>query len=508
MMPLAIFPAILNTLWQGVALAGLVWVTLRWVRVNAATRCVIWWAVLAMLVVLPIAPRLAVRGHVSRVAPTRGRVAPASYSLPQDVNEAPAIVTVPERPAARWPFMILGLWAGVFFYRLVRIGQSFVYLRAVKRNAAVSDVELPEVGRRARLLVSPDIASPMAVGFLRPAVILPADLSEQITREELDQIVLHEVAHLARRDDWWNLLGRLIGAALASGVFGRGSRIGDRIEMLLQSGRYFSTRVSLRRVAAGVFALCCLAAGGSFAPRWIAFAQAPSGKLAFEVASIRPHDGPLHCIRCFSSSGPRLTLEGYNLMQFVLEAYNLKPYQVSWAAAAEQQDIYYDVIAKAEGDSAPTKDEFRKMMQAMLAQRFNFKFHREMKSMPVWALVVGKYGPTFRESGPDDPVVNNHGVNGRKQNVVLSQGSIESLTDSIRGTFFVSDRPVLDKTGLTGKYTLKLEATPEFRINDNLQPGDISVFDAVQAQLGLKLESQKADIEVLVVDHMEKPSGN
>lgn len=70
------------------------------------------------------------------------------------------------------------------------------------------------------------------------------------------------------------------------------------------------------------------------------------------------------------------------------------------------------------------------------------------------------------------------------------------------------DRPVLDKTGLTGKYDIKLEATPEFRINNNPQPEDISIFDAVQNQLGLKLEPQKAMLEILVVDHAEKPSPN
>ena len=70
------------------------------------------------------------------------------------------------------------------------------------------------------------------------------------------------------------------------------------------------------------------------------------------------------------------------------------------------------------------------------------------------------------------------------------------------------DRPVIDKTGLTGKYEIRLEATPEFRINNNPQPEDLRIFDAIQQQLGLKLEPQKAGIEVLVVDRMDKPSAN
>jgi uncharacterized protein (TIGR03435 family) len=71
------------------------------------------------------------------------------------------------------------------------------------------------------------------------------------------------------------------------------------------------------------------------------------------------------------------------------------------------------------------------------------------------------------------------------------------------------DRPVIDKTGLTGKYDIRLEATPEFRINNNNpQPNDLSVFEAVQQQLGLRLEAQKSMMDAMVVDHVEKPSGN
>jgi uncharacterized protein (TIGR03435 family) len=167
----------------------------------------------------------------------------------------------------------------------------------------------------------------------------------------------------------------------------------------------------------------------------------------------------------------------------------------------------YDIAAKAEGDGSPTRAEFRPMLQTLLAERFNLKFHRETRAMPVYALVVGKNGPKFKESAPDAPRVANFGVNGRNQNMTLTQATIDTVADTIKGIFFV-DRPVLDKTGLTGKYDIKLEATPEFRINNNPQPDDISVFDTIEQQLGLKLEPQKANVEVLVVDHIEKPSEN
>ena len=81
------------------------------------------------------------------------------------------------------------------------------------------------------------------------------------------------------------------------------------------------------------------------------------------------------------------------------------------------------------------------------------------------------------------------------------------VAQDIKGAFFL-DRPVLDQTGLTGLYDVNIEATPEFRFNKSSEPGDVSVFTAVQEQLGLKLQPGRAQIEVLVIDHIEKPADN
>jgi uncharacterized protein (TIGR03435 family) len=228
---------------------------------------------------------------------------------------------------------------------------------------------------------------------------------------------------------------------------------------------------------------------------WIS-AQAP----AFEVASIRANPGPWHVMLGYSSSGPRLTLEAWRPFALIMEAYDLKTYQVSFTPS---DDALYDIAAKAEGDGTPTKAEFRLMLRRLLADRFNLKFHREMRELPVYAMVVGKGGVKFKENAAEKPAKSYGGVNGRNQYMELSQGTMEMVADRIG-----VDRPVIDKTGLTGKYDIRLEATPEFRINNNPQPDDLRIFDAIQQQLGLKLEPQKASMEVLVVDHMDKPSAN
>ena len=229
---------------------------------------------------------------------------------------------------------------------------------------------------------------------------------------------------------------------------------------------------------------------------------------SFEVASIKPNPGPWHVLLGYSSSGPRLTLEAYTVSDLIEEAYGLKNFQVMLAESRARQVVYdahFNIVAKAEGDGTPTKGEFRLMLQRLLEERFNLKSHREMKELPVYALVVGKDGPKFKESAPDAVLNSKHGVNGRNQTMTLVKATMESLADDISRDFGI-DRPVLDKTALTGTYDIKLEATPEFRINHGSASDDISVFTAVREQLGLKLEPEKGPVEVLVIDHVEKPS--
>lgn len=231
---------------------------------------------------------------------------------------------------------------------------------------------------------------------------------------------------------------------------------------------------------------------------------------SFEVASIRPNPGPWHTLHGYSSSGPMLTLEAYTVSDLIGEAYGLKNYQVTMAESGMQPIVYgtyYNIVAKAEGDGTPTEAEFMLMIQSLLKDRFNLKFHREMKAMPVYALVVGKNGPKFHKSAADAVFMSEHGVNGRNQTMTLTKATMESLANDI-GQDFGIDRPIVDKTALTETYDVKLEATPEFRLNRGSDPGDISIFTAVQEQLGLRLKPTKAPVQVLVIDHIERPSEN
>lgn len=223
----------------------------------------------------------------------------------------------------------------------------------------------------------------------------------------------------------------------------------------------------------------------------------------FEVASVKALEPPYAALNKISSSGPRLNMEGVNLRLLLRYAYNLKNYQIS---AKTIDDTFYDVIAKAEGDVAPTNLEFRQMAQSLLADRFKLRAHREMQETPVYELVPAGNGSRLKQSGPEATAGFHVGVKGRDYQVTSQAATMPNLIEILESSGFL-DRPILDKTGLTGTYDIKLTYTPELRSMTESDPNDTSIFAALR-QLGLKLQPQKAMFEVLVVDHAEKPSPN
>jgi uncharacterized protein (TIGR03435 family) len=229
------------------------------------------------------------------------------------------------------------------------------------------------------------------------------------------------------------------------------------------------------------------------------FAQAPP---AFEVASIRVHSfaSPDHVGPPIA--GNRGTFGG-NLKQLIIYAYDLKVYQLSggpaWVTNPSTDTDYYDINAKAEGDEPLTEPWARQLLQTLLADRFQLKLHRESREMPVYALVVGKPGPKFKESAPDAATKMIPKVS---LETVASTFTKSPMSSLVRLLSAAGDRPVLDQTGLAGFYDYKIEFA---RAADS---SAASLSTAVQEQLGLKLEPRKAPIEVLVIDHAERPSEN
>lgn len=242
---------------------------------------------------------------------------------------------------------------------------------------------------------------------------------------------------------------------------------------------------------------------GMLAVAGIAAAQSTETKIAFDVASIKLHPEPITVSIDPMVRGRTVSGTASTLLDLVTNAYGVKYEQVS-GGPGWIKSLHYDVTAKAEGDGPLTNEQARRMMQALLAERFQLKLHRETRDAPMYALVVGKNGAKFKPSAPDAA------ANGfvRGANGVLHMEAIKGTMEKLATQLSASaGRPVIDKTGLTGLYTFTLDWSPANRTLevDSQTP---SVFTAVQEQLGLKLESTTGPLEMLIIDRAEKPSEN
>lgn len=246
------------------------------------------------------------------------------------------------------------------------------------------------------------------------------------------------------------------------------------------------------------------------------FCEAVQQTQVFEVTSVKPHVGPMPVGGGkLSFSGSRITVEYYALLALITFAYDVKPYQVSSATALDH--TYYDIMADA-GDGRPrSKDEFRRLMQALLADRFKLRLHREDKQLPVYSLIAAPKGPKLTPSAlgvqsdePSDPRGNWRlkSARGRAITLSCSQCTLGQLVEFIRGNDGM-DRPIIDATGLTGTYPISLTYVPQYRMGGAAEsnPEEADIFTAVK-DLGLRLQPQTSSIEVLVIDHFEKPSEN
>ncbi|HEY1755764.1 MAG TPA: TIGR03435 family protein [Bryobacteraceae bacterium] len=287
---------------------------------------------------------------------------------------------------------------------------------------------------------------------------------------------------------------------LALGIFDSRSRLGDRLELLLRRGRTFSPRVSGSRMALTVAALLGFLIGSSLTPRLLAFAQQSS----FDAVSIKPNDrspggggkaGPPGGILRYRPGSVAGTASAKRIVQ---EAYRLTDSQISGGPAWTDDD-QFDIDGKAA--TAADKAGLQGMLQTMLAERFKLTVRHETKEMPVYVLTVAKNGPKLIDATPGDesPIRITAAQGAGKEGLAgyfSTRASIQDLAAFLsRGPLV--DRPVLDKTGLQGffLFAMAIRADEDFLT----QLGD---------QFGLRFEAQKAPVDTLIIDHIEKPDPN
>jgi uncharacterized protein (TIGR03435 family) len=235
---------------------------------------------------------------------------------------------------------------------------------------------------------------------------------------------------------------------------------------------------------------------------WAAMATALAAQDAFEVASIKPSDyrgGPLRVTGRVEPDG--INFYNQTLAGCIQRAYAVKPYQVDGPAWIRTER--YMIVAKAAGPRP--ERELLQMLQTLLKERFRLALHHEPREMPVYALVVARNGPKIKADTSEGATQIGAGDS---EAVRFERASLDQLAG-----FLASElgRPVFNETGLKGLYSFQLPpGGGRGRLNQAAaEPAaEPSIFTAIQERLGLKLESRKAAVDVLVVDRAEKPSGN
>ena len=261
-------------------------------------------------------------------------------------------------------------------------------------------------------------------------------------------------------------------------------------------------------------------------------AMAQNSPPAFEAASIKPNKSAGERPREEFSPG-RYTATNVTLRYLIQAAYQIpNPYgpRHYLSGGPDWLDSQrFDIVAKAgDGDigrDLSTKDHndrIRLMLQTLLADRFQLKLHRETKELPVYEMVVAKNGPKFQKTKdqerdcPGIPVgfvacggrITGGAGRGMRAHAVDMSELAQALSN-------FADRPIIDKTGIDGLFDINLTAFrpdrfgPNFAAEVHADPESLpTIFTMVEDQLGLKLESRKGPVVVIVIDSVQKPSEN
>jgi uncharacterized protein (TIGR03435 family) len=572
--------------------AGLLTVAFR--RNRAQVRYWLWFSA-SFKFFVPFSLLLSLGAKLETWAPAAKTIAPqaVSFTIVQIARPFTGGVSFvpPAQETLHWvPLVIFGVWACGFAAIALTLLRGWLSIRAAMRHSYVLEIPAPLEVR-----TSPGLLEPGVVGFLHPVLLLPEGIVDRLTPSQLEAVLAHELCHVRRRDNlfasihmlveaifWFHPLVWWIGARLVeereracdeavlslasepriyadailnvcrlyvesplrcvSGV--TGSDLKKRIEAIMTNPALLKLNFGKKLLLA---AAAMLAVSG---PLLVGLMKAQSETpLAFEVASVkqdtrysfvrRPWTPNIDCapIAHCGISGNKFNDELASLTDLIMDAYNVRRYQISglpdWGDSGH--DVY-DVAAKVDGDRTPTLAEVRRMLQTLLANRFQLKLHHETRELPVYALVAAKNGPKIvpkqeacflatagsRSDGGRGAL--KAGDDGRTRSPL----SAWSMLPEMLGMY--ADRPVIDKTGLDAPYyclpdgndanmevilPLSRAAGPgrgaATRDRSTIPDADSdapSIFDLVQEKLGLKLEPQKGPVDILVIDHVARPSEN
>jgi uncharacterized protein (TIGR03435 family) len=564
MIPAQLIP-LANHLWQSTLFAGMMLLLTLALRKNRA-RVRYWlWLAASLKFLIPFSLLVGIGSQLGwRTVPA---VPPVLSSAIEKISQpfAPRLtpaMPAPSAPAVSTitPALLIVVWFGGCAVVVSLWWLRWRRIRTALRTASPLTLQAP-----IRVLSSPTLLEPGVFGVFRPVLLLPEGISDRLTSAQFRSILAHEFCHVRRRDNlilaihmvveaafWFHPLAWWIGARLmeereracdeevlrqgsdpgvyASGILNvckfylesplpcasgvTGSNLKKRVEAIL-TNRIVPGLTPARKLilaAAGIVAVAGpILIGILNVPR----AQAQASGLRFEVASIKPTKatGGRGGMQVLPGGG--LRMEGVTLKQLIAIAYRVRESQISGGPAWMGSETY-ELLAKPERSEAADNPQttaapgntawnrLEQRTQALLAERFQLAIHKNVKEEAGYVLAPAKGGAKLEQSpeGDNRPAGTNRSpgrIDGRNGTMLM----LATVLSNFLG------RPVVDRTGLHGTYTYKLEYSQDSGPEAN--PVDLSgpsIFTALQEQLGLKLESQRVPVEFVVIDRAEKPSAN
>jgi uncharacterized protein (TIGR03435 family) len=581
---------LIHFLWQGTALA-LPYAAARAILPRASSRT-LYSLACATLLTMIAAPfvtwELLTPTPSSDVlvaaAPASGAAAvPSGFTVP-------VASAAPQSYSSAAPFLpyVVGLWligSLAFWARLAGGWVVAARMRSmlVRRAPPEWQARVSELARRAgvsrpvRLLVSAIVQVPTVVGWLRPVILAPVGALAGLPAEHLEALLIHELAHIRRHDYvvsmlqgvaeallfyhpavWWvsghiraerelccddvavSVSGDVLTYATAltelegfrprqewAALAANGGVLAARIARLL--GQVRPSPRTLSGPAIAVTGILLLAAA------WSLFGQSETPK--FEVAAIKPATpDPTYFRGIKPVANGRLSVINMPVVLLIQNAYGLQRYQIIGGPKWTDDDGFN---IEAKGETAASRPQVLLMLRSLLEDRFQLRFHRETRELPIYALSVAKNGPRLPAPKEGDcvntedpnrpfPILNGARqppcgstlVGGGLSKFTMGGGNVP-MAEFVRTLAMVLGKPVADHTGITASFDVNLTfardeliptfsfpgrgAAPPIAPNPDGPPGLIAVL---QQQLGLKLETSKGPVEVMVIDGVSRPSEN
>lgn len=234
---------------------------------------------------------------------------------------------------------------------------------------------------------------------------------------------------------------------------------------------------------------------------------------SFEVATIKPTP-PDFKGKGFGGPPRRFQTRGTTLNDLMMFVYGVNTRQIVGAPAWAETDRFDITTGQPDAPGAPSEAQVRSMMRKLLETRFGLKYHKDKKEMSAYVLGIAKDGPKMTKSSTD-PNTPHAFFFTKLGHLTVRNGTMEDVAQGFQGAVF--DRPVVNRTGLEGRWDFVLKWTPDetqFQVfGAKIVPNEAAdapppIFQAIQEQIGLKLDATKTMVDVMVMDHVEKPSEN